>query len=65
MVDVRRSILTQLRKTKRTRYWLAQQVRGQVTTPGVYRYLSGRSDMSGQKIEKLLDALGLEIRPKR
>jgi hypothetical protein len=64
MVNVRRSILQQLKRTGRTRYWLAQKVEKHLTSPAVYQYLGGKSDMIGKNIEILLTALDLEIRPK-
>jgi hypothetical protein len=64
MVNVRKSILQQLKRTGKTRYWLARQVSKHLTPPTVYQYLSGKQDMIGSNIEMLMDAVGLEIRPK-
>jgi hypothetical protein len=64
MVNVRKSILQQLKRTGRTRYWLARQVAKRMTPPTVYQYLSGKQDMVGLNIEILMDAVGLEILPK-
>lgn len=64
--DFRQIITEALESQGKTKYWLAQQVAG--TGPvqdTVYRYLSGKKDMTGENIALLLAALGIEVRPKR
>jgi hypothetical protein len=47
-----------------TAYRLAKEVDGKVTAPAVYDFVAGRSDMMTRFAVHLLDAVGLEIRPK-
>jgi predicted transcriptional regulator len=62
MANIRRAILKALKDQKRTRNWLAEETG--IVPPAVYQYLNGKSDMGSKRIEKLMKALGLEIRPK-
>lgn len=45
-------------------YRLAKAVRGKMTAQTVYDFVAGRSDMTSRLAGHLLEALGLEIRPK-
>lgn len=60
MQRVRQTILKELKRQKKSRYWLAKQTG--IALPNVYQYLNGKSDMSTARIERLLAAMGLEIR---
>lgn len=61
VVDVRRSIKERLEAIGKTRNWLADESGLRQAT--VYDYLAGKTDVLSDKAEKMLAALGLEIRP--
>lgn len=62
MVNLRQAILTELKRQKKTRYWLSQKSRIRPAT--VYDFLNGRASARLSTAEKLMRVLGLEIRPK-
>jgi hypothetical protein len=62
-MDVRAEIKKALKRSGKTRYWLAKKAGIRLGT--VYAYMGEDQDMNGEYIGKLLDALGLEIRQKR
>lgn len=61
-LDIRRIVRDRLKQLDKSQYWLAQQVG--MSKQGVWNYLNGRSDMNSGTLDKVLDALGLEVRPK-
>jgi hypothetical protein len=61
-MDVRAAILKEMKKQKMTRYRLAKKAGMRMGT--VYQYLNAENDMTGENVGKLMDALGLVIRPK-
>lgn len=62
MTDVRKELQRALKRSGKTRYWLAKKSGVRLGT--VYDYMSGKNDMTGAIIAKLMEALDLEIRPK-
>jgi len=62
MTDVRKEIAKGLKRSGKTGYWLAKKTGVRLGT--VYDYLNGKTDMTGKLLGKMIDALGLEIRPK-
>lgn len=58
-------ILKHLQRQKMSRYALANAVSGKVSQQAVYGYLAGKRDMTSGLVMHLLDAAGLEVRPKR
>lgn len=62
MMDVRAEIRRALKRSGKTRYWLAKQAGIPVGT--VYAYLGKEQDMGGRYIGRLMDVLGLKIVPR-
>ena len=61
MIDMRRVITRRLKQMQKSRYWLAQKSKVRAAT--VYDFLGGKMDVTAQTACKLLDVLGMEIRP--
>jgi len=59
--DIRDKINRQLARSGRSIYWLANSGKVDMAPNSVYRYLSGNHDTTGQKIEQMMDAVGLKI----
>jgi len=62
MTDVRKEIQKALKRSGNTRYWLAKQTGIRPAT--VYSLIDGNSGINLKSLGKVLDVLGLEIRPK-
>lgn len=62
--NVRQLIVSRMKKRKLTAYALGKMVRTEMAEQSVREYVSGRSDMRGEKIAVLLAVLGLEVRDK-
>ena len=62
-MDLRQTILAQLKRQKRSRYWLARRLekRDVCQTQAVYRYFQGKADCSGRIIQEMLGELGMEL----
>ncbi len=61
---VRTAILHRLAELKKSRHWLSQQ--SGMRPASLYDFLSGKTATTGSdKVEVMLDVLGLEITPKR
>lgn len=62
--DFRKLITERLAKLGKSRYWLAQQLGGTPSESAIYDYLNPRSkkrtDMGGDYIARILDALDAE-----
>jgi hypothetical protein len=65
MANVRKIVEDRLKELKWSRYRLAKELAGKVSRQTVYNFLAKRSAINSDNIGPLLDALGLEIRPKR
>lgn len=57
-------ILLRLSRLPMSRYELAKAVAGKVSQQAVYGFLAGKRDMTSGLVIHLLEACGLEIRPK-
>ena len=66
-MDIRQRILERLESTSRSRYWLAVLCAPEhgLHPQTVYRYLRGAGDLTGANLEKLMAAVGLEIRSQK
>jgi plasmid maintenance system antidote protein VapI len=60
--SVRKVIEARLKQLNKSRHWLAEEMGVRPAT--VYDFIAGRTAASGDTIERMLDVLGLEIRPK-
>lgn len=63
--DVRSAILDRLEQLGRSRYWLAEHPDLELSSSAVYRYLRGEIELTTDSVGPLLDALRLQIRPRR
>ncbi len=63
--DIRRSIVKAFEATGWTRNRLAAEVEGKISRSLVYAYIDGTNDMTSEKVNHLLGALGLKIVPSR
>lgn len=59
--DFRKIITAELARQKRNRYWLAQEVAGDVSQTALYAYLRGESSISADSVLVVLDALKIPI----
>jgi transcriptional regulator with XRE-family HTH domain len=59
----RESILTRLASLGMSQAELARRCEGKPSQPRISRYLAGKVDMSGAHIQRMADALGLELKP--
>jgi hypothetical protein len=55
----RAAVREALKRQKRSTYWLAKVVAGEVSRSNVYGYLAGKNDLSGGKLEAINKALGI------
>lgn len=62
---IRKSIEAELKRRGWTTYRLVQHVRGEIPPATVYAYLAGTRDLTTQRADILLKALGLTIRRAR
>ncbi len=61
---IREAVLRELKKSKRTRYWLAQQLG--IQRQSLYRMLdNGEQGFSTNTADEMLRILGLHIKPRR
>lgn len=60
--DPRKIILDRLATMGKSKYWLVEKMGGSPSRNLIYSYLRGTTDISGENLMKLLDALGIEIR---
>ena len=60
-MNIRQIILDELSRRGWTRYRLASAVSDHMDTASVYRFLNGKNDMICRKVEKLLEALDMEV----
>lgn len=63
MTDLRRELEKALKRSRKSKYWLAKE--SGVALRTVYDYFNKRSDMTGKLLGRLLDALNLELRERR
>lgn len=61
MSDIRRSILAEIERRGINTNQLAQMVAGKIYKSHVYDFLGGRKDLTTEKANHLLSALGLII----
>jgi IS30 family transposase len=61
-MTIRQTIIRELKRQKKTRYWLAKKTK--MHYPTIHNYCSGKFDLNTAKIERIMKELGLEIRPK-
>lgn len=61
-IDIRKIVADRLERIGRTQYWLAKQIG--MSRQGVWNYMNRKSDMNSETLDKVLEALGLEVRPK-
>ena len=63
--EFREMILSELERTNRSRYWLAQSVAADpcsnVNERAVYRYLSGDGDTTGAVLASAFAVLGIRV----
>lgn len=62
--SVRTLIVSRMKELDWTAYRLAKSVKGKMTPQTVYDYVADRSKINDVFVGHLLEALGLEIRPK-
>lgn len=62
IVKVRQTIQSRLKQIKKSRLWLAEQIKVRPAT--VYDFFNRGTAAKVETIEKMLGVLGLEIRPK-
>lgn len=62
-VDIRAAVRAEVERAGWTHAELAE--RAGLPRPRVTEYLAGRRDMTGANLDRLLEALGLELRSKR
>lgn len=62
-MSIRTTINERLRELGWTRYKLAKAMHPHLSVQGVYQYLSGRNDITGDSLQRMLDALGLTVAP--
>ena len=65
MKTVRFIVKARMRELGWTPYRLAKAVRGKVTQQTVYNFVLMGREMNTKSVAFLLDALGLEIRPRK
>lgn len=64
MKNVRTIVKQQMKAKDMNTYELAKAVRGKVTRQTVYNFVMHGSEMNTKSLAFILEALGLEIRPK-
>jgi hypothetical protein len=55
-------VLDRLKELGKSRYWLAQAVKGQVSEPTLYRWLRGEMPMLDDNLPPVFKALGLVVK---
>lgn len=63
-MNIRKTVKARLKELGWTRYKLAKAVGRHMSAQSVYQYLAGEQDMRGENLSKMLDVIGLELRPK-
>lgn len=58
--DIRALILRELKRQKRSRTWLSEQVK-HTSRNSVFRYLRGEGDITASGAAELIDIVGLKI----
>lgn len=64
MPDIHKTIVRELKRQKKTAYWLSQQKGVTCHLSTVGKYIRGDNDMGGEYIGQLMDALGLTVKRK-
>lgn len=64
MANVRAIVKRRMKELEWGPYDLAKAVKGKVTAPTVYNFVKRDSSINAKSLGYVLDALGLEIRPK-
>jgi hypothetical protein len=64
MQDIRQIILDRMQDAGWSKYKLAEHVKDHMSQANTYRFLAGQGDITTEKLAYILEALGLEIRPK-
>lgn len=64
MTDIRKAILSAMKRQGVNANQLAVAVDGNISRSQVYDYLSGKSDLGGDGLKFMLEALGLVVQKK-
>lgn len=59
--DFRAAVLAELKRQKKSRYWLVGQLAGQIPASTVYEWLAGRHDLPLEKVVKVYMATGSDF----
>ncbi|MHA2066253.1 MAG: hypothetical protein ACXABY_17915 [Candidatus Thorarchaeota archaeon] len=63
-MKIRHSILAELKRRKWSHYRLAKELKGKMPERTVYAYLGDECDLVSNRVSIILQALGLQIKPK-
>jgi hypothetical protein len=55
--NLRSAVLAELKRQKKSRYWLVQQLAGEIPATTIYEWLAGKHDIPVDKAMKILNVL--------